>query len=426
MPHLMSREVKDLLAEAQTLGFPQGETKYFEVVKFDTSSVQPIQREKIAQDQEVALLALGQHYSSVGEISKLEELVKTARDVTSTYAKSKSAKILKALIDYMSKIPNTQDQQVNTIKECIDWAVASNRGFLRQSLQIKLLDLLYLTKNYQAAVELAAALLKELKKLDDKMMLVEVQLQEARVFHSLRNLAKARASLTSARTSANSVYTPTLMQAQLDMMSGILQAEDGDYKTAFSYFFESFEGYSSLNDSRTVQCLQYLLLVKIMLNLADDVEQLLTNRTIKQYSSKGIDAMVAMSRANHNHSLKEFESVLLEFQKELNEDAFVKSHIAALYDKMFQENLIKVIEPYSCVEVQHLAMLLGLDINQVEGKLSQMVLDKVLNGVLDQGKGWLYIYPAPQSDATYEMGLETLKQMSTVVDNLYEKASAIN
>lgn len=418
---------RQLLTAAQELGLPAGETKYWDVVKHDVSQVSGSMKERVAQDQEVAFLALGEYYGTKTQnLDELERLLTTAREVTGDYAKSKAAKIIKALIDDMAQVPNSTARQITVIERSIDWAVQSNRGFLRQGLQVRLLGLLYDQGQYQKAVELATGLLRELKRLDDKIMMVEVQLQESRVYHALRNLPKSRASLTSARTSANSFYTPTLMQAQLDMMSGVLQSEESDYKTAFSYFYEAFEGYASLESRSTVKALKYLLLVKIMLNLSQDVEQLLQNRTVKQYSGREIDAMIAMSRANNNRSLKEFDQVLHQYEGELSKDAFIRSHFAALYDKLFQENLMKVIEPYSCVEVSHLGQQLGLDAQQIEGKLSQMILDKAFSGVLDQGRGWLYVYPAPEADQTYAMGLETLKHMSTVVDTLYEKAAIIN
>ena len=82
-------------------------------------------------------------------------------------------------------------------------------------------------QSYYEALALINSLLKELKRLDDKLVLVEVQLLESRVYHALGNIPKGRAALTSARTSAASVYTPPLLQAGLDMQSGMLHAEDG-------------------------------------------------------------------------------------------------------------------------------------------------------------------------------------------------------
>lgn len=410
-----------MLAAAQDAKFPEAEELYLKLIKSN-----PGKNEKALQEHEKAFTDLAVHYREVGDAKKLKELVAIARPVTSGYAKSKTAKIIRTLIDEMAQIPNSSVIQIEAIKECIDWTVTENRSFLRQNLQVRLIALFYSQKAYAEAVQLIGTLLSELKRLDDKMMLVEVQLLEAKVYHALRNIPKSRASLTSARTSANAIYCPTLMQAQLDMMSGILQAEDGDYKTSFSYFYEAFEAYSSLNDPTAVTCLKYLLLVKLMLNLSGDVKKLLASKALQKYSCRDIDAMKAMAQAHSERSLQQFEQVLKEYHDELSTDTFIASHFNDLYDKLFQENLVKVILPYSCVEISHLAELIGLDARQIEGKLSQMILDKVFNGVLDQGNGWLYVYDEPTTDVTYDRALETIKHMSTVVELLYEKAAAIN
>lgn len=171
------------------------------------------------------------------------------------------------MVNYFSDIPNCLPLQIEICKENIDWCIQEKRLFLKQALETRLVALYLENKMYHESLTLIAQLLKELKRLDDKMVLVEVQLLESRVCHALRNLPKARAALTSARTSANSIYCPPLLQAALDMQSGILHAEDKDYKTAYSYFFETFEGFSSQDDPKAVLALKYMLLCKIMLNL---------------------------------------------------------------------------------------------------------------------------------------------------------------
>nr|AAX30158.1 SJCHGC01170 protein [Schistosoma japonicum] len=82
------------------------------------------------------------------------------------------------------------------------------------------MGLYYENENYEEALKLGSKLLRELKKLDDKALLVEVQLMESRVYYRLGNLQRARASLTSARTTANGIYCPPRLQANLDLLSG--------------------------------------------------------------------------------------------------------------------------------------------------------------------------------------------------------------
>ena len=106
---------------------------------------------------------------------------------------------------------------MNYFQECIEWAKEEKRTFLRQSLESRLVGLYFETERYQEALALGSALLKELKKLDDKNLLVEVQLLESKTYNALGNLPKARAALTSARTTANSIYVPPKVQAQLDL-----------------------------------------------------------------------------------------------------------------------------------------------------------------------------------------------------------------
>lgn len=110
-------------------------------------------------------------------------------------------------------------------KEAIKWAEDENRQFLRQTLQARLIRLCNELQSYKEGVRigdffffiglmlfLAVLLIAELKKIDDKDLIVEVQLEESKAYYHLSNLTKARSALTSARTTANSMYIPPKVQ----------------------------------------------------------------------------------------------------------------------------------------------------------------------------------------------------------------------
>lgn len=293
-------------------------------------------------------------------------------------------------------------------------------------METRLVSLYMAKQSYYDALTLINGLLRELKRLDDKLVLVEVQLLESRVYHALGNIAKARAALTSARTSAASVYTPPLLQANLDMQAGMLHAEDKDFNTAYSYFIEALDGYSQLDETpKATAALQYMLLCKVMLNQVDDVNQLMSSKQATKYASKSLEAMKAIARAHSNRSLDEYESVLGSYQRELGSDAFIRGHLRRLYDAMLEQNLIKVIEPFSRVEIEHVAKMVKLSSSQVEEKLSQMILDKVIIGVLDQGAGCLIIFEETHREEAYDSALATIGKLSNVVDVLYTNQASM-
>lgn len=384
---------------------------------------EPARTEKAVKEQEAALNGLGELYKGRKDAQRLGGLVRESRHVMAHFPKAKTAKVIRSLLDCLSTTAGTTEVQIGVTRECIEWAVQEKRGFLRLNLQTRLVALYLEKPSYAEALALINTLLKELKRLDDKVVLVEVQLLESKAYHALRNLPKSKAALTSARTSANAVYCPPLLQASLDLQSGILHADDKDFQTAHSYFVEALDGYSSHQDPRAVSALKYMLLSKIMLNLTDDTQSILGNKMAVKYAGRDIDAMAAVARAYENRSLSEFETALENFKQELRTDPIIRTHFTALYDSLLEQNLVRVIEPFSKVEVAHVAEVVGLSLDQVEGKLSQMILDKVFYGVIDQGAGCLIVFDKPKEDKTYDAALETIKHLSTVVDLLYEKAS---
>ncbi|KAJ3529337.1 hypothetical protein NMY22_g9039 [Coprinellus aureogranulatus] len=490
-----------------------------------------------------------QEKANAAALSRTLSLSRSFMSSTST-AKAKTAKLIRTLLDFFGAIEGSEEVLKATLQENIEWARKEKRVFLKHSLETRLVGLYLDTQQYRPALALIDTLLTELKRLDDKMILTEVHLLESRVYRGVGNYAKAKAALTSSRTAANSIYCPPILQAQLDLQSGVLHAEDKDYTTAYSYFFEAFENFSAQgDDTAALGALKYMLLCKVMLNLPDDVNNLLTIKLATKYANvRDVESMRAIARAHQDRNLGEFERVLREFRgavspvlleigfrrmlsrfwvadvfphslalratddfifvrtidsrglaflflhsfafaflvmfleigapplrpmfvglmtsgvlsarrrasslkrrrllmermvrcrrgwsearrrmarwkgKELSSDPTIRSHLASLYDNLLEQNLLRIIEPYSTVEIEYVAELVGQERQGVEAKLSQMILDKVFHGVLDQGRGCLLVFDEPEVDNAYGAAIETLEEVGKVVQSLYAKSVQI-
>ncbi|NXW82225.1 PSD11 ATPase, partial [Alopecoenas beccarii] len=391
--------------------------------------------EEAVQVKEQSILELGSLLAKTGQAEELGGLLKYVRPFLNSISKAKAARLVRSLLDLFLDMEAATGQEVDLCLECIEWAKSEKRTFLRQALEkgvCKRLVCVVVGKKFSAGYKGSCSfplpgsqLLRELKKMDDKALLVEVQLLESKTYHALSNLPKARAALTSARTTANAIYCPPKLQAALDMQSGIIHAaEEKDWKTAYSYFYEAFEGYDSIDNPKAITALKYMLLCKIMLNIPEDVQALVSGKLALRYAGRQTEALKCVAQASKNRSLADFEKALTDYKVELRDDPIINTHLAKLYDNLLEQNLIRVIEPFSRVQV-NVSSRHDNALAQVERKLSQMILDKKFHGILDQGEGVLIIFDEPPVDKTYEAALETIQNMSKVVDSLYNKAKKL-
>ncbi|KAF2299156.1 hypothetical protein GH714_030829 [Hevea brasiliensis] len=151
-----------------------------------------------------------------------------------------------------------------------------------------------------------------------------------------------------------------------------------------------------------------------MVNQADDVAGVISSKAGLQYVGPELDAMKSVADAYAKRSLKLFEIALRDFKAQLEEDPIVHRHLSSLYDTLLEQNLCRLIEPFSRVEIVHIADLIELPVEHVEKKLSQMILDKKFAGTLDQGAGCLIIFDDPKTDAIYPASLETIAILARI------------
>jgi 26S proteasome regulatory subunit N6 len=405
--------------------------------------------------KELAIASITTALVAARDAAALSSLVSTLRPFFTAIPKARTAKIVRSVIDALGEIPDSTEAQVTMCEATVAWCRAEKRSFLRLRVQLKLAALLLEQQKMTASLAIVNGLLREVKRLDDKALLVDLHLIESRVYHAIRNIPKARAALTASRTAAGSIYVGPETQAAIDLHAGVLCADEGDFRTAFSCaqqthtrthargsfltppplppplpngallaradFFEAFEGGNSMSDPGAAVPLKHMLLCKVMMDAPDDVPSLISSKGGLKYAGPHLEALRAIAQAYKDRSLTSFERVLVDFSPQLRGDAFIARHITHLADKLLEKNLLRIVEPFSCVEIAHVAALIGLPAERVEAKLGLMILDKKFEGTLDQGRGHLIVFDSGRSDKAYELALATIGNLSGVVGALSKR-----
>ena len=206
--------------------------------------------EAIVKTKENATYKLAKIFKDKGLIDELIELQKYILPLYIDFPKSKTAKITRSLVDLTMAIDAKQHGPADVYfgkltgltKHIIEWCAKEERSFLRMRIENYLAELLFKQEKYNDSLEILTKFNYELKKKEDKQLLVESQLIESKVFHALQNVNKAKSSLTSVKTTANSIYIVPQLQSEIDFMSGLIAADEKDYILSYSYFYDTFEG----------------------------------------------------------------------------------------------------------------------------------------------------------------------------------------
>merc|ERR1719240_2414145 len=362
-----------------------------------------------ARAKEQCVYKLAERDSKNKNFGDVAVLLERAAPFFGQVAKAKVAKIVRKLLDIVAAHADTLDLHAELCLKVVAWCRAEKRTFLRQSVEARLVQIDFERARYDDALSLVTRLLRELKQLDDKQMLVETHLVEAKI------------------------------QAELDEMSGSLHCEEQDYHTAHSYFLEAYEAYDTLPDreSDATRCLKYMLLCQILQEplkgsargadaLLDAATAAATSAQYVKYAGPNLDSMAAVARAAKARSLAQFEACTAKYGAQLRSDLLIAHHLDLLYDRILEKNLGRIIEPFSRVEIARVAELIGLPVAKVEKKLAQMVLDKKLRGVLAQGEGQLILHAELAGDATHDGALDVIRNVSDVVESLFARAKALD
>ena len=397
-----------------------------------SKKVPPIEYDQDKQTKYYSIMrwtvnTLGSTYFEEGDMKSYFQLIREIKEIKNTN-NTFLIKLTDKLIGKLKKKKELLQDLENLCNEIIQFCIDTNNISMKNRIQTRLAEIYFINNHYSNALELCNKIVFDLKRYEDNLGLIQLLLLESKIHYSTKGISKAKAALTSVKTLVTKVYIEPKLQANIDMHAGILAAHEKDFNLAYSYFFESFDVYNiptQKKKNKAMKAFQYMILSKIVGGHIEDVNNIVLSKQGRDYYGKEIEALRSVESAVKEKSIKLLKENIEKYKEYFN-DPVIEFHLSNLNNELLEKNLIKIIKPYSVVEIDFVSKSIGLSYMDILNKLRQMILDKKINGILDQGKGSLILYDSIPSNPYLDKSLETFKNLEKVVEALDKKVRATN
>lgn len=183
---------------------------------------------------------------------------------------------------------------------------------------------------------------------------------------------------------------------------GVIREEGGKmymrehrWELAYNEFYEGFRNYQEAGNSRAKDCLKLVVLAN-MLALSDINP--FDSREAKVYKDdKEILAMMQLRSAYEMNDISAFERLLRDKRNHIIDDPFIMKFVDPLLRNIRSQVLLKLVKPYQHIRIDFVSKELNVSAAQVEELCVSLILDKQMQGRIDQRSGFLHLGGAKTS-----------------------------
>jgi len=352
----------------------------------------------------------------------IEKFFTSSIPILSDLPKAKAAKVVRSWVDEIATV-NTEgslarDVQLALCKTVVKWAESEKRSFLKHRVQVKLGWIYLEGKKLTEGMEAIEKLSYEVKKLEEKVLLVEIYLIQSKMFFEIKNVPRAKAALTACRANANSVHISALLQAMIEFTGAELAAAEKEYNVAHSYFQEAYDGFVAVKncDKEVALSAACMFLMKLMDLKSDEFDQMSKSKTFLELTSTvELSSVLLLGEPIKNKDLKKFLE-LRESNEFLRTNPIMSQHLVDLEELLLGEVIVKLLGAYSRCEISYVSETLNLEHEVVHRKLINLILDGKLNASLAEDEGVITIEEPERPPKAMQDALETIKNLAEACD----------
>ncbi|KAI9268392.1 PCI domain-containing protein [Helicostylum pulchrum] len=241
--------------------------------------------------------------------------------------------------------------------------------------------------------------------------LLEVLALEIQMYTETKNNKKLKELYQQCLSVKSAIPHPRIMGV-IRECGGKMHMSEKQWDDAQTDFFESFKNYDEAGSPQRIQVLKYLVLANMLTE--SQINPFDSQETKPYKNDKEIEAMTNLVSAYQKKEINEFEHILKVNQKSIMGDPFIRAYIDDVLKNIRTQVLIKLIKPYTSIEISFISKQLNIPTDDVEELLVGLILDERISGRIDQVNNRLVL----ERRSTDVYKYEALDAWSNNVSNL--------
>ncbi|KAH9406772.1 PREDICTED: COP9 signalosome complex subunit 2-like [Rhagoletis zephyria] len=306
--------------------------------------------------------------------------------IKSAVTRNYSEKSINSILDYISTSKNMELLQ-NFYETTLEALKDAKNERLWFKTNIKLGKLYFDVQDYKKLSKILKQLHLSCQNEDGSddlkkgTQLLEIYALEIQMYTAQKNNKKLKKLYEKSLHIKSAIPHPLIMGV-IRECGGKMHLREAVYEKAHTDFFEAFKNYDESGSPRRTTCLKYLVLANMLMK--SDINPFDSQEAKPYKNDKQILAMTNLVNAYQNNDINEFEKILRENRRTIMDDPFIKEHIEDLLSNIRTQVLIKLIKPYTRIQIPFISKELNIDVSDVESLLVSCILDKAIQGRIDQ------------------------------------------
>lgn len=330
------------------------------------------------------------------KLENYEEMMKRYKQLL-TYIKTAvtrnhSEKSINSILDYIS----TSNKQMELLQNFYETTLEALRDAKNERLWFKTMTKLGKLYYDREEFNRLSRVLKQLRQscqtdegeddLKKGTQLLEVYALEIQMYTAQKNNKKLKALYDQSLHIKSAIPHPLILGV-IRECGGKMHLREGEFEKAHTDFFEAFKNYDESGSPRRTTCLKYLVLANMLMKSGINP---FDSQEAKPYKNDPeILAMTNLVNAYQNNDINDFEKILKQHRQTIMEDTFIREHIEDLLKNIRTQVLIKLIRPYTRIQLSFISGELNIELADVESLLVSCILDDTISGRIDQVGGLL-------------------------------------